>query len=152
MNQVKKEAPQAAATARDANTNNQYKHTPARRRNQVFYDFCRDNNIIITSTEIAHEFLDAIKVPKEYRTGCVIRMPFEGRKETYVFYDDKKPEWVQYYTIAHELGHLITGQFDRDNPSTHKERKANFNLDELEANMFAAVVTVIRFCKEYGII
>lgn len=152
LTQAKKEASQAAVTTRDAQNNTQRKHTSARRRNQVFYDFCRDNNIVITTIDEGCRLLDVLKVPKGYGGGYVVRIPWEDRKDTFVFYDDNKPEWVQYYVIAHELGHLITGQFDRDNPSTHEERKANFNLDELEANMFAAVVTGIRFCKEYGII
>ncbi|MCO7137930.1 hypothetical protein NIF40_10380 [[Clostridium] leptum] len=152
MIQVKKEAPQAAATARDAQNKNQFDSTSAHERNQAFFDFCRDNNIVITTTDKARKLLDVLKAPEGYGAGYALRISREDRKDTFVFYDDNKPEWVQHYVIAHELGHLISGQFDWDNPSTHEERRLNFDPDELEANMFAAVVTGIRFCKEYGII
>ena len=46
MNQVKKEAPQAAATARDANTNIRIHVKPSGEENQVLFDFLTKKSFV----------------------------------------------------------------------------------------------------------
>ena len=91
---------------------------------------CKKNNIKLLSFQAAG-------VTGEKGGGCVVLPEIAGNL---VLYDDNVGRVEKNHIVLHEIGHILLGHLDND---------LNNEANEMEANIFAAVILAHTLYEEY---
>lgn len=101
---------------------------------------CEDNGIRLM--DATDEFLDIIGICGKKRESAKDGLAFKYKGVPYIAINPDAGFYEQFFTAAHELGHILLGHLDGsvNNPT----------VQENEANSFAGAMLALRIFEDYG--
>ena len=109
-------------------------------KNGIITRICEDNGIKLTTA--TDDTFDIIGCSGKKRKNVKDGLAFKYKGVPYIAINPDAGFYEQFFTAAHELGHLLLGHLDGsvNNPT----------VQENEANSFAGAMLALRIFEDYG--